>query len=364
MEEWIAAGLLKKLKVDTSASSVITVTHSSPDAKFSTDVANSFVKAYMTTALALRTEPTREAAAWFDDQLKGLRSQVQQAQQKLTAYQKEKGIVIAEERYDYENARLAELSTQYLAARNATYDAITKQREANEALKRAGGMDSLPEVLASPFIGTVKGDLVRAEARLQEMQTVLGPNHPQFKLQQETVQNLREKVGAEARRIVAGMGNTAAQHQRREAELKAALEAQQQRILAMKDARIDMAVLTRDVESSHRAYDAALSRAMVMKVESRAKHTNIAPLAPAVEPLEPAHPKLGLISLLSVFGGLLLAGGAVFMLETMDRRVRSRFDLEARLAVPALGGISRWQATGSRLLPAPARAAHALPHPW
>jgi hypothetical protein len=47
--------------------------------------------------------------------------------------------------------------------------------------------------------------------------------------------------------------------------------------------------------------------------------------------------------------------------------VRSRSDLEARLAVPSLGILSRWTPAGGRLLPSPnspVRAARALPHPW
>jgi hypothetical protein len=54
----------------------------------------------------------------------------------------------------------------------------------------------------------------------------------------------------------------------------------------------------------------------------------------------------------------------VYVLESLDRRVRSRSDLEARLAVPSLGAVSRWQPSGGRLLPAPLRAARALPQPW
>jgi polysaccharide biosynthesis transport protein len=364
LEEWLAGRLLARVKVGSSTSSVITISYSASDPKRAADVANSFARSYMQAALALRTQPTREAAEWFDDQLKALRAQVGQAQAKLAAYQREKGIVVADDRYDYESARLAELSMQYLAARNATYDATTRQREANDALKRAGGADVLPEVLASSFVGSLKGDLVRAEARLQEMGGELGPNHPQYRQQQQVVRGLRDKVGAEAQRVVAGLNSAAAQHRRREGELKAAVTEQQQRILAMKDARIEMAVLARDVESAQRAYDAALSRAMVVKVESRAKQTNIAMLSPALEATEPAHPRIRLIGLLALFGGALFAAGAVFMLETLDRRVRSRFDLESRLAVPSLGGLSRWQPSGGRLLPAPVHAAHALPHPW
>ena len=103
-------------------------------------------------------------------------------------------------------------------------------------------------------------------------------------------------------------------------------------------------------------------------LESRASGTNLAILTPAVAPLEPKSPKVGLVSALSVLIGGLLAAGVVFLLESLDRRVRSRADLESRLAVPTLGRLSKWHPSGARLLPAAAssgsRASRALPHPW
>jgi hypothetical protein len=42
--------------------------------------------------------------------------------------------------------------------------------------------------------------------------------------------------------------------------------------------------------------------------------------------------------------------------------VRSRSDLESRLAVPSLGRLSKWQPSSGGLLPAPAKALRALPH--
>src|SRR5437763_352305 len=85
-------------------------------------------KTYVATSLDLRTEPSREAAAWFEDQLKGLRASVSQAQTKLTAYQKAKGIISTDERTDVESVRLNEISTQLMAARNATYDAQSRYK--------------------------------------------------------------------------------------------------------------------------------------------------------------------------------------------------------------------------------------------
>ena len=99
------------------------------------------------------------------------------------------------------------------------------------------------------------------------------------------------------------------------------------------------------------------------RIESSAKSTNVALLTPAVEPITPAQPKVGLISGLAVLIGAMLAAAVVCVLESMDRRVRTRADLETRLAVPSLGRLSRWQPMGGRLLPAPNSTARALPQP-
>src|SRR6476469_2496838 len=89
-EDWVAQGLLGKLKVEVSQSSVIGITYSASNSKFATDVANAFAKAYMDTTLNLRVEPAKQASAWFDEQLKGLRSSLEEAQAKLAAFQREK----------------------------------------------------------------------------------------------------------------------------------------------------------------------------------------------------------------------------------------------------------------------------------
>jgi polysaccharide biosynthesis transport protein len=153
------------------------------------------------------------------------------------------------------------------------------------------------------------------------------------------------------------------QSRKREQDLQAAIDAQNQHLLNLKDYRIEMAGMARDIEAAQRSYDTVLTRYMTNKIDASAKSTNVMLLSPASEPLKPVHPKVGLIAGLSVVLGLLLAAGIVYVLETLDRRVRSRYDLESRLAVPSLGRLSKWQPTGGRLLPAPMRAARALPQP-
>jgi len=364
IDDWIGERLLEVLKVKTSAGNILILEYSSSDPKHAAQLANGFAKAYLDTALEMRNDPSREASDWFQAQMKGLRNQVSQAQSKLTAYQKQKGILAVSDRLDVEATRLSELSTQLLAARNATYDAISRHQLATEVLQRGASPDAIPDVLANAYVNGVKADLSRAESRLEEASAVLGENHPTYQRIAGEIQAGREKLKAEMAKLVAGLGNAVQQSRKREQELQQAMKAQETRILALNEHRADLAVLTRDIDNAQRAYDAVLTRYQTTQIESRANSTNLALLTPAVEPVHPAHPKVGLISALSVLVGLLFAAGVVYVLESLDRRVRSRADLEARLAVPSLGRLSRWQPSGGRLLPAPMRAARALPHPW
>jgi chain length determinant protein EpsF len=363
IDEWIAEGLRLKLDIDTSVSSLVLVGFSSDDPKFAAEVANGFAKAYLDTVLQLRTEPTREAAKWFDEQLKTLRTQVTQAQSRLNSYQKQKGILAEDARLDVESTRLAELSTQLMVARNATYDALSRYKQATEVVESGVSPEAIPDVLSNAHLNALKVDLSRVEGRLEQENAVLGPNHPQYLRTTAEVQALREKLKSETRKLVAGLGNAVQQSRKREADLQAAIDAQNQRLLNVKDYRIEMAAMTRDIEAAQRSYDAVLTRFMTNKIDATANTTNVMLLSPASEPIKPVHPKVGLIAGLSVVLGLLLAAGIVYVLEMLDRRVRSRYDLESRLAVPSLGRLSKWQPTGGRLLPAPMRAARALPQP-
>jgi len=66
---------------------------------------------------------------------------------------------------------------------------------------------------------------------------------------------------------------------------------------------------------------------------------------------------------LGIFVGIVLGLGAVFLLELLDRRVRSSDDLETGLDVPLLGTLQAWRPsplltgavdpTGARALPSP-----------
>jgi chain length determinant protein EpsF len=330
---WMADLLLKKLEVKPSReSSVIEISFSGTDPKFAAIVANAFAQSYVRTNLDLRVEPARQTNAWYEEQIKQLRAKLEQAQAALAEYQRSKGLVVGDERsVDAETARLAELSSQLVAAQSQTFDSASRQSQSGNALA---------EVEQNPLVQGLKRELALAEAKLTELAEKVGVNHPQYQRAKAEVATLRADLEAEKQVAARSVGATAKVARGREADIRAALAAQKAKVIALKTQRDEASVLIRDVDNAQRLYDAALQRAGQSRLESLATQTDVAVLNPAVPPIEPSSPKILLNTLLAIFLGTLLGIGLAFLMEMIDRRVRSAEDLTSGLDIPVLGEIT------------------------
>lgn len=330
VEQWLADVLVQKLDVEPSReSSIISVSFSGADPQFSAAMANAFAKAYIETSLDLRLAPARQTAEWFDQQIVQLRQKVDEAQQKLTAYQREKGIVESEERLDVETRRMADLAAQMVAAQSLAFDATS----------RTGQSANLPEVNNSPVVQNLKVQIAQGEGKLAELSQRVGANHPEYQRLKAEVTSYKIKLATELATATRGVGATAGAARQRVSELSDAFERQKAKVLSLKQQREEATLLARDLENAQRVYDSALQRYGQTRMEAQSTQTDIAVLNPAVAPTDPSKPRVILNLLLAVFLGTLLGVGIGFLVELIDRRVRSGQDIAA-LDIPVLGEVA------------------------
>lgn len=325
IRDWLAGRLAENLSVEPSReSSVIGIAFKATEPRFAAAVANAFANAYIETSLELRTEPARQLSTWYQGQLRQLRDNLEKAQAALTAYQRERGLVASDERLDMETARLAELSSQMVAAQSSSYDAASRQSSEGA------------EVMNSGVVQQLRTDLARREAELAQLGQNLGQNHPQYQRASAEVDALRARLEAEKSTATRVVSTTASAARQREASLRAAVAAQKARVLELKQQRDELTVLQRDVDNAQRVYDAAQQRSSQSQLESQTTQTEIAILNPATAPIRPDSPRLLLNLILAVFLGGMLAVGAAFLVEMLDRRVRGPHDVADLLGVPVL----------------------------
>lgn len=334
IEQWLTTTVFQKsLDVKPSReSNVVTVSYKAPDPQFAAVLANAFVQAYLETNVEMRVEPAKLYSSFFDQRAKEAREALEKAQSKLSEFQKEKGIIATDERLDVENARLSELSSQFVALQSLASDSGSRQTAA-----KGKGADRMQEVLNNPLIAGLKADQARQEAKLQELTARLGEKNPQVIEARANLAELKARVDSETVKVAGSLGIANNINQQRAGEIKAALEAQRAKVLQMKAVRDDGAVLQRDVENAQRTYDTIMQRLNQTTLESLATQSNVSVLSQAVPPVEPASPKLLLNIAVAIFLGTLLAIGLVMGMELRDRRVRSIEDVAQAVALPIIG---------------------------
>lgn len=337
-EVWLAEGIQERLEVNPSQkSNLISVSFKASDPLNAAKMANAFVQAYLDVSVAMRVDPAKQYSTFFDSRAQELRADVERARARLTAYQRERGVIIASDgQLDVEAARLNELSSQLVALQAVTADSSSRQLQA-----QAGSADRLQEVVNNPALSGLRSDITRAEARLQELNSRLGDNHPQVIEARANIASLRTRLDAETRRVTGTFGVTNTINRQREAEIRGALEAQRARVLKLRAVREEGAVLIRDVESAQRAYDAVVTRLSQTSLESQATQSNAYVLTQAVPPSAPSSPKIVLNAALAIVLGLFLAIGAAIFLEVADRRVRSVDEVSELVGLPLLGILPR-----------------------
>jgi succinoglycan biosynthesis transport protein ExoP len=332
IESWLAGALQKRLDVKPSKeSNVISVSFKAVNPRFAMLVADAFVQAYIDTLADLRAGPAKQYTTFFDARANQLRDQLESAQQKLSAFQRERGISATDERFDIETARLQELSGQLVNTQTQTAEASSRRSQAGRSA------DQMQEVLNNAVVSGLRSEVSRQEAKLQELNARYGERHPAVVEARASLTEVRGRLDAEIRRVGGSVEVSSRIAQQREAEVRAAFEAQRAKVLKIKAQRDESAVLIRDVENAQRAYDQMLQRVSQTSLESQNTLTNVSVLNTATEPNEPSSPKIALNSAISVVMGVLLALGAALALEFLNRRVRTAEDVAQAIGLPVIG---------------------------
>jgi succinoglycan biosynthesis transport protein ExoP len=344
IRDWIANLLAANLEVIPSReSSVITIDYFARDGQVAAELANGFADSYIQTDRELKNDTARRQSGWFQEQIQGLRTALETSQQRLADYQRSNNVVVvagSADRLDVENGRLAETTAQLVAAQAQLGDAQAKLQQMHQATDKQQ-IEQLPDILGNQLLQSMKADLTRAEGRLADMGQRVDRNHPQYLSAAAEVSELKRKLISEIATATGSIRQTSEISQQRVRELQRALDQQKARIIQLQQQHDAIDVLNRDVQNAQHTYDAAIQRTDALRLEGRNDQSTIAMLDKAVAPIKSARPRILLNTALAVVLGGLLAVGAAFAAERLDRRVRTRFDLLQSTDMAVLAEIPR-----------------------
>jgi chain length determinant protein EpsF len=336
-EAWIADSLIRGLQVRLSApgSTVIEINYQSTEARFAAAMANAFVQAYMETAIELRIDPALQYNSFFENQVRDAREALEAAQQRLSKFQQDKGLLVADGRYDIETARLASLSESLVAVQSLSMSTKGRLAQVNR------DADRMSEVLTSGQVNNLKNELQRAEAKLAELNSRFGENHPAVAEAKAAASDLKTRLAAETRNVAGSISAEARVSSGKEEELKASLEAQRLKVLQLKEVRDQGEVLARDVENAKRSYDMLFTRYNQTNIESQNRLSAATVLSQAETPTRPSSKAAWIVLVVGFLLSSVTGIAAALVMEQLDPRARTTEITGLAMGLPVIGVMPR-----------------------
>lgn len=337
------AGYQRALEIEPSRDTrLVYVRFSAEDRNYAARMANAHAEAYIAQGLGMRSQASREAKAFLLEQAVELRERVNEAQAKLASYSSEHGIVSLQDRGSVEIERLAELSTELTQAESERI-----ARETERRLLRERGPDSLPGVLQSPLVNTLKQDLARLEGEYASLASRYRPGFPDLVERKAQLDDARRRLDAEIQHIAGGVEAAYLAARDRESSLRARLASQKGTALRIKDASVEYAMLENELLISQKLYDEVRQRIKQTDVAGELRESNVFLLERAVPPVRPGGPSKAVLLAMGLVLALVGSIGIALIAEQLDGRVRTSEELERHLGLPALGSVPNLSRRGA-----------------
>ncbi len=335
---WVARALSSRLKVKpVTGSRVIDLYYESVDREVASLLANRYAQSFIDSNLDTITDPADRTKAWFEDRLAMLRANVDSAQEELNAYQRQEGIVSVDERSDIENSKLNDLTRELSEAQERYRALSTQSRQAQSTLASGGSLESLSEVLDNATVQSIKAEIRKLEANLAELSNKLGVNHPQIQRVQAELDENRSKLRQEINIVLAALENKVIGAKRQVDVIATELQAQKDRVLGFKSQRGQIDILKQQLERAKALYNNVMEQYNSVSLTSLVSQANISVVDWARPPSIHSGPNMVKNVVLSVVVGLMFGVFMAFLIEMLDRRIRTKDDIVHGLNLPVLG---------------------------
>jgi capsular exopolysaccharide synthesis family protein len=318
-------------------SRVVRLVYRHPVPAHAQEVVNTLAKVYQKANIEYRSVATVGATRDLNTQFRELKKKLEEAEDRLAQFKQKNGIIVANV-----EAQLG-IITEELQSLSATISNLLSERERLEArLARIRGMNldqdwgSLDEAFASPLLTQLKQTYLRLSQEKIELSIDLMEKHPRVRTAEEQLALVKKSIDGEVRGIVAGMERNLAALQDTESAHRARLrriEAEARRLEAL---NTEFTRLTREAEENRNLYEMVVTRLRETSLTGQIEVNNIRLLDLALLPKAPSTPRTTLNLTMAILLGLLGGIAFAFLVEFLDRSIRTREDVEA-LGIPFLG---------------------------
>ncbi len=345
-----AQGLLGGLAVDPiRGTSLVRIGYRSKDPAYAARVANAFAEAYIDLGIEDRYTSAGKASSFLSSQIETLKAEIQQKENELQKFSRTSDIVGGVDPASNDVLkRLETLNSDYLGAKRLRIEKEARYHELQLAAK-----DSVADSLGGGVVSELRSNQLKLEREYETKLKTYKPDWPamvslkaEIDKGQQHLRSVIEEMGARARSDAFAEYQTAS---RQEQTLGAEVERTKGEAINQSSAAVEYTNLKVEIETRRQMFDELLKKQSETEVAARLQGTrdsNIRIIDSALLPGGPFRPSLRQDVTYGLLFGLLLGVGIAFLIEFLDRTIKSPEEIERRLKLPTLAVVPDISETG------------------
>jgi uncharacterized protein involved in exopolysaccharide biosynthesis/Mrp family chromosome partitioning ATPase len=314
---------------------VLDVIVTTKDRDKSAVIANAIAEAYLADQAEARSRSAREASAALTARLAEQRRRVEEAENAVERYRVENNLVTSSGRL-VTDQQVGEISNQHAAAQ-ARVAALRAQVEQLQRRRDGALAGSSIEAAQSTVITRLREQEAVLVQREADLQTQLGPLHPQIVAARNQLANTRRLIATEIQRIEQTVRAEYDRALGNERLLAGRLEALARQNQGSDQASVRLRDLQRDLEAARSVYATFLLRAQETREQATLDTTNARIISRAQPPQQKSWPPI--LSLIVGAGaiGLGLGAGLALIREYAAPHLLSVAQAEVLVDAPVVG---------------------------
>ena len=335
------AGTLAVEPVRNTQLVLVTFQHSDPvlAAKVATTVAQAYVKYNLDAKL----KGTRDALAWLNEQMSGLRGKVEESSTALQNYRVKAGILGIQEQRTLTAQKAQEVNRSHLEAQAQRLSLEGKLNALNRIAKEQDTTENLSTAVDDPLIRKLKTELAELQVQRSKLLQTYKERHPEVLKVDAQIQQMTQRLEAEIGKALRSLETEYRVAKAREDSLLSAVTRLRAEGQQLNEKEIQYGALQREQESNQQLYEAVLKRVKETGVQGGLDSNNARVVEEAVLPTTPIRPRKKLGLLLSLAAGLALGIGAAVTIEYFDTSVKSPEDIERVLGLPVIAVVPAFE---------------------
>lgn len=341
----MAAGLLRGsirvTQVKNSKLLRISVEHAKP--AIAARLANGVAAEYLKQNVDYKLDQTSSAKEWLSHQLDDLKKQLELAENALHDFKRDHNIISVsmEDKQSLLSRRIEKLNEALTDIRMKRMEVEARQAQLRKVKDTDPLQVTVREVMDDMTVRALKETYLAEYREYEALKQRYLEKHPLVMTQKSKTDTVLAELQREVNGVVRSLDAEYVELRDNERKLAAALQSAKDEALDLNKKEIDYTRLRRNRDNTEKLYSMVLTRKKESELSGRLTFNNIRVLDDAVLPTRPVKPRVALNMLIGVFLGLLLGVGLAFLVENLDRTVRSQEDVDEIPNLIYLGMIPR-----------------------